>query len=63
MLKLVAYIIVIPFIIWLLDSINISTIFKKNRIIQARIFYIVLVFIISYLLVAFLFDFLTISII
>ena len=39
-----------------LDSVNINFIFKKNKILQARILYIMIVFIISYLFVNFLYD-------
>lgn len=58
-LKLAIYIVVIPFVIWVLDSINLNSIFKKNKIVQAKIFYLMVTFITSYLIVSFLFDFLT----
>lgn len=54
--KLMCYILVIPFITWLLDSININNLFKKDKIVQARMLYIVLVLALSYLIVSFLFD-------
>lgn len=57
MVKWSLYIIVLPFIVWLLDSVQLNALFKKNRILQARLFYIVLVFILSYLLVNFIYDF------
>ena len=49
MIKFIIYLFVIPIIIYSLDSINMNNIFKKNRIYQARIFYILLVFVSSYL--------------
>ena len=49
---------VLPLTVWAIDSLNISGIFKKNKVLQARIFYIMLVLIISYLLVEFFYDFL-----
>lgn len=57
MVKWSLYIIVLPFIVWLLDSVQLNALFKKNRVLQARLFYIVIVFILSYLLVNFIYDF------
>ena len=56
MLKLVIYIFVIPLVIFAMDSININGIFKKNKIYQARLFYILVVFGLSYLISNFLYD-------
>ena len=56
MIKLIIYIFVIPLVIFAMDSININGIFKKNRIYQARLFYILLVFGLSYLVCNFLYD-------
>ena len=39
-----------------MDSININVIFKKNKVIQARVFYLVLVLVFTYLLASFLYD-------
>lgn len=58
MSKLILYVLVMPFIIWAFDSININQIFKKNRLYQARIIYMALIFALSYLVVNFLNDFL-----
>jgi len=58
MIKFVIYLIVMPLVIYVMDSVNISVIFKKNKVYQARIFYILLVFGLSYLVVNFLYDFL-----
>lgn len=57
MVKWSLYIIVLPFMVWLLDSVQLNVLFKKNRVLQARLFYIVIVFILSYLLVNFIYDF------
>lgn len=54
--KLIIYIFVIPLVIFAMDSININMIFKKNKIYQARLFYILLVFSLSYLICNFLYD-------
>lgn len=56
MIKLIIYIFVIPLVIFAMDSININGIFKKNKIYQARLFYILVVFGLSYLLCNFLYD-------
>lgn len=56
MIKLVIYIFVIPLVIFAMDSININGIFKKNKIYQARLFYILIVFGLSYLICNFLYD-------
>lgn len=58
MIKFVLYLIVIPLVLFAMDGININNIFKKNKVYQARIFYILLVFGLSYLICNFLYDFL-----
>ena len=52
------YLLVIPLVIYTMDSVNLNGIFKKNKIYQAKIFYILLVFGLSYLVANFLYDFL-----
>lgn len=59
--KFLLYILVLPFVIYALDSVNINSIFKKNKIIQARILYVMIIFVLSYLLVNFLYDFYDVS--
>ena len=56
-IKTILYIIFIPIILWALDAVNINAILKKNRYYQARLFYLILTLIISYLLVNFIIDF------
>lgn len=58
MIKFVLYLIVIPVVIYAMDGININFIFKKNKVYQARIFYILFIFSLSYLICNFLYDFL-----
>ena len=60
MSKLILYVIVIPFVVWGCDSININSIFKRYRYYQARIFYMIFIFGLSYLTVNFLYDFMNI---
>ncbi|MBE6153353.1 MAG: DUF1146 domain-containing protein [Firmicutes bacterium] len=59
--KLLLYILVIPFVMYALDGVNINSIFKKNKVIQARILYLMIIFALSYLLVNFIFDFYDVS--
>ena len=58
MVKFLLYLFVLPLVIYAMYSININTIFKKNKIVQAKIFYILLVFGLSYLVCSFVYDFL-----
>lgn len=58
MIKFIIYLIVIPLVIYAVDSINFNGVFKKNKLYQARILYILLVFGLSYLVSNFLYDFL-----
>ena len=41
MIKIGLYVLIMPIVIWSFDSININNIFKKNRVYQARVFYII----------------------
>ncbi len=58
MVKFVIYLFVIPLVIYAVDSINFNGIFKKNKVYQARVFYILLVFGLSYMISNFMYDFL-----
>lgn len=55
--KLFIYLLTTPLVIYSLDSININQIFKKNKVNQARIFYLILALCIIYLLTNFIYDF------
>lgn len=57
MLKFLLYIVVLPLVIFAFDSVNISGIFKKNKYYQSRVFYILVIFGLSYLVCNFLYDF------
>lgn len=57
--KFFLYVAVTIIVIWAMDSVNINQIFKKNRIIQARIFYFLLGISLIYLITNFLFDLFT----
>lgn len=54
--KAYLYFIVAIFVIFSLDSININNIFKKNKIIQAKLFYFFLAFSMIYLITNFIYD-------
>ena len=57
MAKFALYILSAIIVVWSMDAININAIFKKNKVIQARVFYMILIFIFTYLLASFLYDF------
>lgn len=57
--KFFLYIAVTILVIWSMDSVNINKIFKKNRILQARIFYFLLGISLIYLVTNFLYDLFT----
>jgi len=59
MLKLILYIICIPLVVFSVDGINLNQIFKRNKVIQARAFYVILILALSYLLTNFIYDFYT----
>ena len=56
-IKAILYIIITPFVIWSLDSINIEGKFKKNKIYQARFLMLFIGLSISYLVVNYFYDF------
>lgn len=58
MAKLILYIMVIPLTVWAVDSLNLNNLFKKNKIVQSRLFYAIIILIISYNLVEFFYNFL-----
>lgn len=57
--KFFLYIFVTIIVIWSLDAVNINQIFKKNKIIQARVFYFLLGLSMIYLVTNFLYDIFT----
>lgn len=56
-IKVLLYVVVVPLVLWALDSINMNNIFKKNRVYQARLLYLILTICLSYLVVNFFYDF------
>ena len=57
MVKFAVYILSAIIVLFAIDGINFNLIFKKNKVIQARVFYLIIVFILTYLLGSFLYDF------
>ena len=60
MVKFILYILVIPIVVWSMDSVNINGMFKKGQsdYYQARVMYMIIVASLSYLVVNFVNDFL-----
>ena len=54
----ILYLFVLPLVIYTMDSVNFNSIFKKNKVFQAKIFYILVMLSLSYLVCNFLYDFL-----
>ena len=59
--KLILYAITFPLVLISLLSLNINRFFKKNKIFEAKLLYIMLTMCISYLVVNFLYDFIEVS--
>lgn len=59
--KLVLYVFVTIMVIWSMEAVNINQIFKKNRVVQARVFYFLLGISLIYLVTNFLMDLFTSS--
>ena len=57
MIKVILYLITIPLSIWVLESINLNGLFKRNRITQIKILYLMLSLSLAYLVTNFLVDF------
>ena len=57
MVKFAVYILSAIIVVFSMDAVNINVIFKKNKVIQSRVFYLVLIFVLTYLLGSFLYDF------
>ena len=60
-IKFYLYILVVPFVIWTMVSLNFEGLFKKNLVNQIKLFYVFVSLSISYLVVNFLYDFYLVS--
>ena len=54
--KFLLYLVMTPLVLWSLEAVNTNGIFKKNRVVQARIFYFLLGFALIYLTTNFIYD-------
>lgn len=59
--KYFIFILVGILVIWSFDSLNINSLFKKNRVLQARVLYFMLALSMTYLVTNFIWDFFTVS--
>ena len=59
MYNFLIYLIVFIIVIWAIEGINFNGVFKKNRLNQAKAFYIIVVFSLTYLAANFIIGFLT----
>lgn len=57
--KFFLYVVVTMLVIWAMDSVNINQIFKKNKVVQARVFYFLLGISLIYLVTNFIMDLFT----
>lgn len=55
--KFFIYVFVSILVIWSFDSVNINQIFKKNKILQARVFYFLIGLSLIYIITNFVYDF------
>ena len=55
--KLMLYIIILPFSLWVVESLRIEHLFKKNRTKQIIFFYVLVTLGMTYLVVNFIYDF------
>ncbi|MBQ4634721.1 MAG: DUF1146 domain-containing protein [Bacilli bacterium] len=61
MIKIYLYTIVLFLVIWVMDSVDFNRFFKKNKNLQARILYLMICIVITYMVVNFMWDFYSIS--
>lgn len=60
-IKFYLYLLVIPFVIYSMISLNLELYFKKGHVNQIKIFYVLILLSVSYLVVNFLYDFYLVS--
>lgn len=59
--KFLLYVLVTLLVVWAMDSVNINKIFKKNKVMQARVFYFLLGISMIYLITNFIIDLFEVS--
>ncbi|MDO4394650.1 MAG: DUF1146 family protein [Mycoplasmatota bacterium] len=58
MYNFLLYLLVLIIVIWAMDGVNINAIFKKNRVYQAKVFYIIIIFSLASMTTNFILSFL-----
>lgn len=58
MYNIILYSLVFILVVWAMDGVNINQIFKKNKVYQARVMYVIIVVSLTYLVTNFLLGFL-----
>lgn len=56
-IKAILYAIILPFIIFVMDGLDLNKIFKQSRVFQARMMYLILAISFTYLVSNFLYEF------
>lgn len=56
-IKIILYAIFLPFIIFMMEGLDLNKIFKQNRVFQARMMYLLIAISMTYLTVNFFLDF------
>ena len=59
--KFLLYVLITLLVVWAMDSVNINKIFKKNKVIQAKVFYFLLGISMVYLITNFIMDLFEVS--
>lgn len=60
-IKLLLYFMIVPLTLWSVTSLNIDRFFRKGHVTQIKVFYLLITFALSYLIVNFLYDFYLVS--
>lgn len=58
MYNFLLYLLVLIIVIWAMDGVNINAIFKKKRVYQAKVFYIIIIFSLASMTTNFILSFL-----
>lgn len=60
-IKLLLYFAIVPLTLWSVTSLNIDRFFRRGYVNQIKVFYLLITFALSYLIVNFLYDFYLVS--
>lgn len=56
-IKIILYVIILPFVIFMMEGLDLNKLFKQGRVFQARMMYLLIAISITYLTVNFFLDF------